>query len=225
MPRISRREAIAMVGTVPLVGCLVARASDKESSGKNLTPREKIQERLFPNVTLITHEGKQVRFYDDLIKDKIIVLNFMYANCEGVCPGITMNMVKVQKALGNRVGRDIFFYSITLKPDKDTPEVLKKYARMHGAGQGWLFLTGKPADIEMIRRRQGFVDPDPELDKDTSNHIGNIRYGSEPRMLWAACPGLAAPDFITESILWMDPLKKDQSKIDSDRRRVASAKK
>ncbi|HST23891.1 MAG TPA: SCO family protein [Blastocatellia bacterium] len=179
MPRISRREAIAMIGITPLVGGLVARASDKEERAKKImTPREKIAERMFPNVILTTHEGKQVRFYDDLIKDKIVVINFMYANCEGVCPGITLNMAKVQKALGDRVGREIFFYSITLKPEKDTPEALKAYARMHGAGPGWLFLTGKPADIELIRRRQGFVDPDPELDKDTSNHIGNLRYGN-----------------------------------------------
>jgi protein SCO1/2 len=137
----------------------------------------------------------------------------MYANCEGVCPGITMNMAKVQKALGDRVGREIFFYSITLKPEKDTPQILKDYARMHGAGPGWLFLTGKPSDIEMIRRRQGFVDPDPELDKDTTNHIGNLRYGNESRMLWGACPGMAKTGFILESILWMYPRRKNVKEI------------
>jgi protein SCO1/2 len=202
-----------MIGITPIVGGIVAQAADWETPAKKITPREKIAERMFPNVVLTTHEDKQVRFYDDLIKDKIVVINFMYANCEGVCPGITMNMAKVQKALGSRVGREIFFYSITLKPEKDTPKVLKDYARMHGAGPGWLFLTGKPSDIEMIRRKQGFVDPDPEQDKDTSNHIGNLRYGNESRMLWGACPGMASTDFILESILWMYPRKKNGKEI------------
>jgi protein SCO1/2 len=75
---------------------------------------------------------------------------------------------------------------------------------MHGVNAGWWFLTGDPADIELLRRSLGFTDPDPEVDKDTSNHIGNVRYGNEARQWWAACPGLADPEWIAESIRWMD---------------------
>jgi protein SCO1/2 len=171
---------------------------------QDISPRELIRQRYFPNVTLITHEGKRVRFYDDLIKDKIVVLNLMYADCGGVCPGITANLVKVQRLLGDRVGHDIFFYSITIKPERDTPSVLREYARMHGVGPGWFFLTGKPSDIEFLRRKLGFVDPDPKVDRDKSNHIGIIRYGNEPRTLWGACPGLTTPRSIVESISWVD---------------------
>ncbi|HZN00715.1 MAG TPA: SCO family protein, partial [Pyrinomonadaceae bacterium] len=80
------------------------------------TPRERLAERSFPNVTLTTHKGKKVKFYDDLLKDKIVLINFMYVRCDGKCPGTTANLVKVQKLLGDRVGKDIFIYSITLKP-------------------------------------------------------------------------------------------------------------
>jgi protein SCO1/2 len=166
--------------------------------------REKLRERYFPNVELITHEGKKVRFYDDLIKDKIITLNFMYATCDGICPTITRNLAKVQQMFGEMVGRELFMYSITLKPALDTPEVLYKHAQEMNVKPGWLFLTGKPEDIELIRRKQGFVDPDPELDKDKTNHIGNVRFGNEPMQTWAACPGLGKPELIVESLLWMD---------------------
>ena len=88
-------------------------------------PRVKSLKRYFPNFELTTHEGKKVRFYDDLIKDKIVVINFMYANCEGICIPITMNLKRVQNLLGDRVGRDIFMYSITLKPKEDTPRRLE----------------------------------------------------------------------------------------------------
>jgi len=144
-----------------------------------------------------------VRFYDDLVKDKVVVINFMYAECAGICPGITVNLARVQKLLGPRMGRDIFMYSISLEPQHDTPAVLAEYARAHGVGRGWTFLTGAPADVERLRQSLGFVDPDPELDRDKENHIGNIRYGNEPLMLWAACPGMADATWIVESISWV----------------------
>ena len=150
------------------------------------------------------HQNQEVRFYDDLVKGKIVVINFMYATCEGVCPRITTNLVRVQRLLGDRIGRDIFMYSITLKPEQDTPAVLAKYVDMHRVGPGWSFLTGEPGDIELLRRKLGFVSPDPTVDADKSEHIGNVRYGNEPRQLWAACPGLADPEWIVESIRWMD---------------------
>src|SRR5262249_31046909 len=151
----------------------------------------RIQRRYFPNLTLRTHEGRAVRFYDDLIKGRIVTLNVMYASCEGVCPRITANLVKVQRLLGDRVGRDLFMYSITLKPDEDTPDVLREYMRMHDISRGWTYLTGTRDDIEQLRRSLGFTNPNPALDQDVSQHIGNIRYGNEPLMLWAACPGQA----------------------------------
>jgi protein SCO1/2 len=210
MPKMNRRTWLAAsgaAGAALFAGGLSARASGgdtKETKWKTVSPREKIRRRHFPNVTLTTHEGKKVKFYDDLMKDKIVVLNFMYATCEGVCPRITSNLQQVQKMLGERVGKDIFFYSITLKPEKDTPAVLKNHVKMHKIKPGWLFLTGAPKDVELLRRKLGFTDPDPARDRDTSNHIGNVRYGNEALMLWAAAPGLSKAAAIAESVLWVD---------------------
>lgn len=170
---------------------------------KPVSAREQVRQRYFPPVTLVTHEGKQVRFYEDLVKDKVVTINFFYAKCDGVCPGITANLAKVQRLFGNRVGRQIFMYSITLKPEQDTPAVLKEYRDMYDIQPGWTYLTGKPADIEQLRVSLGFTYPDPRIDKDKSQHIGNIRYGNEPLCLWSACPGLAHPKWIVESISWV----------------------
>jgi protein SCO1/2 len=158
----------------------------------------------FPDFVLRTHENRAVRFYTDLIRGKIVVINMIYVQCAGVCPGITANLVKVQRALGDRAGRDIFMYSLTLKPDQDSPRELKHYAEMHGVRPGWLFLTGKPAQIEILRRKLGFFDPDPAVDSDKSQHIGLVRFGNEALDRWAACPGLSDPGQIVRSILWMD---------------------
>jgi len=80
----------------------------------------------FPNVLLRTHENQQVRFYDDLIRGKCVMITMLYASCEGICPRMTSNLARVQQLLGERVGRDIFMYSLTLKPQQDMPEVLKE---------------------------------------------------------------------------------------------------
>jgi protein SCO1 len=158
----------------------------------------------FPNFELTNHEGKTVRFYDDLIHgNKIVLFNFMYAQCEGICPGMTANLVRVQKLLGARVGRDIFMHSITLKPEQDKPADLKMYVEMHGVKPGWQFLTGKREDIEVLRRKLGFTDPNPTFDKDISQHIGLVRFGNEAIDRWAACPALGNPEQIVKSILWM----------------------
>ena len=157
----------------------------------------------FPNVLLRTHEDRTVRFYDDLMRGKIVIVNFMYVRCEGICPGTTANLVKVQEALGERVGRDVFMYSFTLKPDQDTPADLREYAERHGVGPGWLFLTGRPDDIELLRRRLGFVDPDPVVDADKSQHIGLVRIGNEALDRWAACPALGNPEQIVRTVQWM----------------------
>src|SRR5438046_9671974 len=91
----------------------------------------------------------------------------MYATCEGFCPIITSNLVEVRKLLGSRVGTHIFFYSITVKPEEDSPRKLKDYVEMHNArGPGWFFLTGKPRDVELLRQKLGCVDGNPLRDKD-----------------------------------------------------------
>ena len=190
MANLARRKLFALPA--------LARLDDQQ-----VTAREKIRQRHFPDVVLYTHEGKRVRFYEDLIKGRIVTINVMYATCKGVCPGITANLVKVQKLLGNRVGREVFMYSLTLEPEHDTPRVLKDYMKMHRVGPGWTYLTGKPEDVELLRQKLGFTNPNPQVDKDTSQHIGNLRYGNEPLMLWAACPGLVNPNWIYQSLSWV----------------------
>lgn len=183
-------------------------ASGRDAGRRARTPRERLQERMLPNLLVVTHEGRRVRFYDDLIKDKIVFLNMMYARCDGICMPTTLNLVKTQKLIreryGARLGRDIMMYSLTLKPEQDSPEVLRDYARRHGVGPGWLFLTGTPDDMERLRRSLGFVDLDPEVDRRKISHTGNVRYGNEARTIWAACPGQSKPSAIADVISWVD---------------------
>ncbi len=201
MPEPSRRKLLSLAAMAPLG--LLARGIAGADAAPPVTPRDRIRQRYLPNVLLRNQDNQPVRFYDDLVKDKIVTINFFYAKCEEICPVVIANLARVQKLLGDRVGREIFMSSITLRPETDTPEALKDYSRMHGAQPGWSFLTGDRKDIELLRRSLGFTTPDANLDKDITQHIGNVRYGNEPLMLWAACPGVARPEWIAESITWM----------------------
>jgi protein SCO1/2 len=161
----------------------------------------------FLDVPLVTHEGRAVRFYSDLIKGKTVLLNFFYTICraEAICPLATANLVAFQEILGPRVGRDVFLYSITLDPVNDTAPVLRSYARAFGVKPGWTFLTGEKDDIERLRRNLGYVNLDPVKDKDPSQHSGMLRYGIEPLERWAGCPILSRPEVIARRLAWIEP--------------------
>jgi protein SCO1/2 len=207
MKVVSRRNVLGMLGMAPFAGAFVTAAGATHpvaSTGLTLSEqaRRRIQAQHLPNIPLMTHEGKRVRFYDDLIKDKIVSLNFFFSKCEEICPLVMTNLAKVQKLLGSQVGRDIFMYSFTLKPEEDTLEVLRHHREMYHAGPGWTFLTAKPDDMEKVRKAIGFTYPEPVIDKDKTQHIGNIRYGNERLMLWSACPGMAHAKWIAETLEW-----------------------
>src|SRR6185436_1625707 len=207
MSMMNRRQLLAASVLLPAAGALTA-CSTTPAQAKFAPPlpgREVMRRRYFPNVVLTTHEGKRVRFYDDLLKDKIVVLSLMYASCEGVCPVITANLMKARKLLPEAARTQVHFYSITLKPEADTPEKLREYAEMHGTGPGWLFLTGSPEDVELLRQKLGYVDIDPEVDKDKTRHSGMVRFGNEPLAQWGACQGEARPEWMAKEIGFVIP--------------------
>lgn len=190
----------AVAGTSRVLGQEATPANTHNYNFKDISPRELIQQRHLPNVELITQDSKKVRFYDDLVKDRRVVIQFMFAQCKDICPTITHHLVEVQKILKDRVGSDIFFYSITLSPEEDSPRDLKAYAKLHGVGPGWTFLTGQPADILLLRKSLGFFYDDPKEDADRNNHSGMVVVGTEPLMRWAMCQGGANPEWIATVI-------------------------
>lgn len=137
----------------------------------------------FPNAALVTQDGKTVRFYEDLIKDKVVAINFIFTHCPDACPAETASMRQVQKALGDRVGKDVFFYSITVDPEHDTPAVLKEYAQKFRVKPGWTFLTGNRADITLLRKKLGLYGEAREGEKSGNHHISLI-VGNEATGQW-----------------------------------------
>jgi protein SCO1/2 len=189
----------AVAGTTNLLG-QDKPLNERPYNFQDLSPRELIQKRHLPNVELITQDNRKVRFYNDLVKDRRVVIQFMFARCQDICPVVTHKLAEVQRLLKGRVGSDIFFYSITLSPEEDSPRDLKAFAKKHGVGPGWTFLTGKPDDIFLLRKSLGFFYNDPKEDADRNNHSGMLVVGTEPLMRWAMCQGGADPKWIATVI-------------------------
>jgi len=161
---------------IPVVTTTVAGASRKKTVwGKNY----------FPNSTLITQDGEKVKFFDDLIKDKVVAINFIFTTCEDSCPLETARMKQVKEILGERVGRDIFFYSISIDPETDTPAVLKAYKKKFNIGPDWIFLTGNEADIINLRKKLGlYLDYIQTDEGDSEDHNLNLIIGNQSTGRW-----------------------------------------
>ena len=175
----------------------------------------------YTNAVLRTQDGKEVRFYDDLIRGKQAVINFMYAECHGACPLVTQTLKKTYTQLKDRMGKDLFFYSITTKPQDDSPAALKHYAESRKADlPGWLFLTGESYDIQTIRFRL-FGMGHPGFDVDDSMHAGMLRIVNDARNSWGMAQAFATQKNILKRIEWQDnPKSYAQRVIESRARQI-----
>jgi len=134
----------------------------------------------FPNVSLTTETGKKVKFYDDVLKGKILVVNFIFTKCGDVCPLDTAQLKKVSEILGDKMGKSIFFYSISVDPKNDTPAALTEFKNKYQIGKGWTFLTGSVDDITLIQKKFGL---EPAGDTPTE-HSTTILLANEATGQW-----------------------------------------
>lgn len=142
----------------------------------------------FGEIPLVNQDGQTMRLYSDLIRDKIVVIDFMFTSCTGACPVMSNNFAKIQDWLGDRLGKDVHLISISVDPANDTPAKLKEYAARYKARPGWYFLTGSKENVDAALRKLGNYVDNPEAHQNLFL-IGNDRTG-----LWKKAFGLAQPE-------------------------------
>jgi len=170
--------ALALFLVVPTPSAFARQDTRQETSGNGA---DHWGADYFPNIELTTHEGKRVHFFDDLVKDKVVLINFIYTSCPDSCPLETARLAEVQDILGERVGRDVFMYSISIDPAHDTPEVLARYAERFQVKPGWLFLTGKETDVALLRQKLGLLGSD---EAELKNHSLSLVIGNQSTGRW-----------------------------------------
>lgn len=153
----------------------------------------------FTNLQLFTQDNKPVRFYEDMLKGKIVLVNFMFTTCTGICPPMTANLARVQTLLGEHIGREINMLSLTVDPLTDTPEKLKKYADSFKIKPGWYFLTGKKENIDwVVYRLGGYVE-------DKTEHSGLLLIGNDTTGEWIKVSAMTRPSDIAEAVMkWLE---------------------
>src|SRR5215469_2370349 len=154
-----------------------------------------------PNVNVRTHKDQTVRFYEDLIRGKIVLINCLSIRDAASCSHIE-TLAQVQPLIGEDLGRSVFMYSITTDPEHDTPAALRAFAEQYKAGNGWLFLTGEAADLQMLRQRL-FTHAGGQ---DCSRHL--IRYGNAAVGLWGAIVASTKPESIAQRLSWVTPVER-----------------
>ena len=179
-----------------LGGALLLMGSSNAAAGMSAAAKS------YPNVPLINQDGETLRFYDDVIKGKVVTINFMYANCGDSCPLETAKLLEVQKRLGEHAGKNVHMYSITVDPDRDTPEVLADYMEKFNIGPGWQFLTGKIEDIDLIRKKMGmYADEDGDGEDDLSDHMITFLIGNEVTGRWVKKTPFDVPEALVSLLL------------------------
>jgi protein SCO1 len=155
----------------------------------------------FPNMPVIDQNGRTLRFYDDVIKGKIVVISFIYTSCQDLCPLTTAKMAQLEDKLEGAVGRDLFFVSMSVDPENDTPERMKAFADAFDVGPGWLFLTGKLADIRAINYKLG-----DRSERGLSEHRNEIVLGNDAGGYWQRASVFGDIDSLVISIRQMNPV-------------------
>ncbi len=167
----------------------------------------------FPNTVLTDQYGRKHRFFQDLVKDKVVGINTFFTSCSAACGLETARMREVQTLLGDRVGKDVFFYSITIDPLTDTPEEMKKYADRYQVGPGWLFLTGNVKEIEQLRRKLGLFDDNDLNNPNPNDHRLHTVIGNQKTGRWMRASPFENPTITATQIgTWLHNYKLPSSK-------------
>lgn len=196
--------ATVLAGGVPTPGVLAHDAHPQGAPPKDngtavlQAPKEKVprrldegeQRRYFTDTRLLDQDGQEVRFYTDALRGKIVLISFIYTNCTDICPILMHNLSDVQASLGDRFGKDVFFVSISVDPEDDTPEELKKYAGRYEAKPGWTFLTGPKKDVDAVIRRFG------EFHDDFEDHSMTFVLGDVKNARWSKMRGDQPPETV-----------------------------
>ena len=174
-------------GKCPKCGMDLRLAEQKEATAETTataTPEQSSKLNI-PDTELLDQNGNKIHFYTDLVKGHTVAINFIFTTCTTICPPLGATFARVQKELGDKVGRDVRFISISVDPATDTPERLKAWGEKFHAGEGWTFVTGNKPDVDELLRVLGASSARRE------DHSPTVLIGNDAQGNWTRTYGLA----------------------------------
>ncbi len=146
------------------------------------------------DATLVDQNGRPARLASDVLDSRIVVMDFVYTTCTAVCPVLSAVLGQVQAKLAGRLERDVRLVSITVDPVRDTPARLKAYGEKHGAGSGWVWLTGDTTTVNDVLKDFGAFAPD------FTQHPPMVLVGDAKSGRWTRFLGFPSPEQILAKV-------------------------
>ena len=159
--------------------------SVKSVDGSIVAPNRPRNSMVIPDVNVLDQDGNALHFYTDLIKDKTVAINFIFTNCTTICPPLAATFARLQKEMGDKVGKDVHLISISVDPLTDTPERLKAWGAKFKAGPGWTFVTGEKQEMDKLLVALGAAVSKRE------DHTPALIIGNDSKGVWTRTYGLA----------------------------------
>lgn len=148
----------------------------------------------FPDVELVDASGTALRYYPELVEDRVVAVQFIFTSCRMVCPLLGTHFRRVQELVGDAIGAEVQLLSISVDPVTDRPERLAAWAERHRAGPGWSQLTGERAQIDTVLKALG------AYAADRNDHTSFVLVGDDRSGVWRRLDGMTAPQAIADEI-------------------------
>jgi protein SCO1/2 len=147
-----------------------------------------------PDVPVFDQDGRALHFYTDLIKGKVVAIEFVFTQCTTICPPLGATFAKLQRSFGSEMGKTVFLISVSVDPANDTPERLRAWGKQFGAGPGWTLVTGEPNELRRLRQSFGADTASPQ------EHSPIVVIGNEKRSVWKKVYGLGSASTLIKTI-------------------------
>lgn len=171
-----------------------AELASHDASATTSNVSEQSSKMNIPDIELLDQNGRKIHFYTDLVKGQTVAINFIFTTCTTICPPLGATFARVQKELGEKVGRDVRLISISVDPATDTPERLKAWGAKFHAGAGWTFVTGNKPQVDELLRALGASSARRE------DHSPTVLIGNDASGTWTRTYGLAKASQLVQII-------------------------
>ena len=170
--------------------CSARPMAAQQPFSQTSNPPATVVELSVPDIQVVNQAGEHVRFNSDVVKGRVAVITSFLTNCSAFCPITQEKLAKLAKVLGDKMGREVVFISVSVDPENDTPENMKAWGEKFHVGSGWSLLSGKKEDVEALLKSLGLYVPIPARHQ-SALLIGNQKSGWSRVSSWSTAEKLA----------------------------------
>jgi cytochrome oxidase Cu insertion factor (SCO1/SenC/PrrC family) len=178
----------------PLAGYAQATAGVSTVASNQQSEEERARQ-YFTDTEVIDQNGNKLRFYSDVLKGRVVLISFIFTNCEYACPMQAQKLKQTRALMVPAIKDEVWFVTLSVDPERDTPEAMKQFAEKQGVDESrWIFLTGEKKNLEFLVKKLGQYTPDVEA------HTTLMLAGNDLTQHWTRVLPMVPPDGIAQQL-------------------------